>query len=211
MVTLLSDLSYFASSRGVDVKALLTLYEQNSSYYTSIRILADEFGIDRKWLQKQFSETRLRSRYIAEQERRGKRSRSSEVIPCKPAPRGQIASQLTRLRMSITRKGVEKDQEWINNVVAARKAGKGWSHTQETRDRISNTLSDRVIACDVRLRMRDGQRKRREREQREGISHRNCRVVITPKGQFGSIALASKAHGITRQGGRYRLNKGLWT
>ncbi len=44
-----------------------------------------------------------------------------------------------------------------------------------------------------------------------GDGHPRAMAVITPLGRFGSIALASEAHGITRQGGWYRVRRGEWT
>ena len=44
-----------------------------------------------------------------------------------------------------------------------------------------------------------------------GDGHPKSLAVITPKGRYGSIALAADAHGITRAGGHYRVKKGWWT
>lgn len=44
-----------------------------------------------------------------------------------------------------------------------------------------------------------------------GDEHPKSKAVETPLGYFGSIALASEAHGITRAGGHYRVKRGEWT
>ena len=44
-----------------------------------------------------------------------------------------------------------------------------------------------------------------------GDGHPRSRAVVTPLGRFGSIALASEAHGITRQGGHYAVKRGAWS
>lgn len=44
-----------------------------------------------------------------------------------------------------------------------------------------------------------------------GDGHPRSHAVITPLGRFGSIALASEAHGITRQAGFYKVRAGVWT
>lgn len=43
-----------------------------------------------------------------------------------------------------------------------------------------------------------------------GDGHPRSIAVVTPLGRFGSIALASEAHGITRQGGHYAVRAGRW-
>lgn len=43
-----------------------------------------------------------------------------------------------------------------------------------------------------------------------GDGHPRSMAVITSLGRFGSIALASEAHGITRAGGHYRVKRGQW-
>ena len=44
-----------------------------------------------------------------------------------------------------------------------------------------------------------------------GDGHPKSLAVITDMGRFGSIALASEAHGITRAGGASRVKRGVWT
>jgi len=44
-----------------------------------------------------------------------------------------------------------------------------------------------------------------------GDGHPKSHAVMTPAGRFGSIALASEAHGITRAGGLHRVRTGVWT
>jgi hypothetical protein len=44
-----------------------------------------------------------------------------------------------------------------------------------------------------------------------GDGHPRSKAVITPLGRFGSVALASEAHGITRQGGHYAVKRGAWS
>ena len=43
-----------------------------------------------------------------------------------------------------------------------------------------------------------------------GDGHPKAKAVTTPAGRYGSIALASEAHGITRQAGHYRVRSGVW-
>ena len=43
-----------------------------------------------------------------------------------------------------------------------------------------------------------------------GDGHPRSKAVITPLGRFGSIALASEAHGFTRQAGHYAVKRGTW-
>ena len=44
-----------------------------------------------------------------------------------------------------------------------------------------------------------------------GDGHPKSHAVMTPVGRFGSIALASETHGITRAGGLHRVRTGVWT
>ena len=44
-----------------------------------------------------------------------------------------------------------------------------------------------------------------------GDGHPRSKAVVTPLGRFGSIALASEAHGFTRQAGHYAVKRGQWT
>jgi hypothetical protein len=43
-----------------------------------------------------------------------------------------------------------------------------------------------------------------------GDGHPRSMAVVTSLGRFGSIALASEAHGITRAGGHYKVKRGDW-
>lgn len=43
-----------------------------------------------------------------------------------------------------------------------------------------------------------------------GDGHPRSKAVVTPLGRFGSIALAADAHGITRQGGHFKVKRGDW-
>jgi len=45
---------------------------------------------------------------------------------------------------------------------------------------------------------------------RRGDGHPKSKPVITPKGRFGSMALAAEAFGITRAGGFYKVKRGEW-
>ena len=44
-----------------------------------------------------------------------------------------------------------------------------------------------------------------------GDSHPRSKAVVTPLGRFGSIALASEAHGFSRQAGHYAVKRGAWS
>lgn len=43
-----------------------------------------------------------------------------------------------------------------------------------------------------------------------GDGHPRSKAVVTPRGRYGSIALAAEAHGISRAGGCYRVERGEW-
>lgn len=43
-----------------------------------------------------------------------------------------------------------------------------------------------------------------------GTGHPRSHAVLTPAGRYGSIALAAEAHGITRAGGCFRVQRGEW-
>lgn len=43
-----------------------------------------------------------------------------------------------------------------------------------------------------------------------GAGHPRSKPVVTPRGVFGSIALAAEAHGVTRQEGARRVRRGTW-
>jgi hypothetical protein len=45
---------------------------------------------------------------------------------------------------------------------------------------------------------------------KRGDAHPKSRAVLTPR-RYGSIALASEAHGITRQAGFHRIKAGVWS
>ena len=77
----------------------------------------------------------------------------------------------------------------------------------------------RDIPSDVRVAMAEGATATRQERGKplgahlkvRGDGHPRSIPIRTPVGRFGSIALAAEAHGITRQAGHYRVQRGVWT
>ena len=104
-----------------------------------------------------------------------------------------------------------------NHYVMARKSDRGAYEPGNVRcvkprDNAAEVSRDvRAMAAEKAMAtMKRAGRARGDHLKVRGDGHPRSKAVITPAGRYGSIALAAEAHGITRAGGFYRVDRGEW-